>query len=386
MRTPLTYVSLIPLLFALSLVHGCSDTTVENDDEGTGGFSSSTGGGSLGTGGGSGGALSGSGGALGSGGAPTGGSMQSDGGGESGNGGSSSGGMTSGGSTGQSGGATGNGGTAPMGAGGQEADGTGGEGPFGSGGSAGHTLPPITDYSQSGPFPTITETSVGPGAGYTVFRPEPLSTDGFLHAPIVFGPGIGQSVTVHTQMLTNFASHGFIVVGTPVLNGGPGDDGNFQKMQEGLAWILAQNEGSGPYGGKVWIDHAISMGFSVGGTAAVELGGDEAVLTVVSIHGHTASAALHGTMLQTTGTGDTVGLPLQQNTYAMSEVPTFLATLTGASHGYIEQDGGGDERPAILAWMRYFIYNDQGAEHYFFGNDCELCKAPWENPQRKNWD
>jgi hypothetical protein len=63
-----------------------------------------------------------------------------------------------------------------------------------------------------------------------------------------------------------------------------------------------------------------------------------------------------------------------------------LATLTGASHGYIEQAGGGEERPAILAWMRYWIYGDTGAEHFFFGDDCVLCMAPWENPQRKNWD
>ena len=61
------------------------------------------------------------------------------------------------------------------------------------------------------------------------------------------------------------------------------------------------------------------------------------------------------------------------------------ATLTGAPHGYIEQNGGGEERPAILAWMRYWIYNDSGAKHYFYGDDCVMCMAPWENPQRKNW-
>jgi hypothetical protein len=127
------------------------------------------------------------------------------------------------------------------------------------------------------------------------------------------------------------------------------------------------------------------MGFSVGGTSAVEIGGDPAVATVVSIHGHKAQAALHGPMLQTTGTEDTVGMPLQQQTYDLSEVQTFLATLTGAQHTYIESNGGGEERPAIVAWMRYWIYSDTGAEKYFFGDDCLLCKTPWENPQRKNW-
>lgn len=269
-----------------------------------------------------------------------------------------------------------------MGAGGAPSVG----GSDGSGG-AGPVLPPVTDYSQPGPFETEVEQSVGPNNGYTVFRPTELGKDGFLHAPIIFGPGIGQQVSVHTTMLRNFASHGFVVVGSPVLNGGPGDAGNRMKLQDGLRWILEENGKAGSkYEGKLWVDHAVSMGFSVGGTAAVQVGGDPAVLTVVSIHGHTASAELRGTMLQTTGTGDTVGMPLQQATYDQSEVPTFLATLTNASHGYIEQDGGGEERPAIVAWMRYWIYGDMGARAHFFGNDCVLCRAPWENPQRKNWD
>lgn len=205
------------------------------------------------------------------------------------------------------------GGAADPGSGGAESEGSGGEA-AGSGGSAGPMLPPITDYSQSGPFDTTIDTQVGPGGSYTVYRPETLGEDDFLHAPIVFGPGIGQSVSVHNVMLTNFASHGFVVVGTPVLNGGPGDAGNLEKMQAGLDWILEQNTTAGIYQGKLWVDHVISMGFSVGGTSAVQLGGDEAVATVVSIHGHRASAELRGTMLQTTGTQDTVGMPLQQQT------------------------------------------------------------------------
>jgi dienelactone hydrolase len=226
---------------------------------------------------------------------------------------------------------------------------------------------------------------VGPNNGYTVYRPTTLGESGFKHSPIVFGPGIGQAVTVHTTMLTNFASHGYVVVGTPVLNGGPGDAGNLKLMQDGLAWILAQNTAASIYQGKLAVDRAVAMGYSVGGTSAVQLGGHEAVATTVSIHGHTAQSAMHGPLLQTTGTKDTVGVPLQQATYKTSQVQTFLATLTGADHGYIQNAGGGEERPAILAWLRYWLNGDQGAKRYFFGDDCVLCKAPWENPQRKNW-
>ena len=246
----------------------------------------------------------------------------------------------------------------------------------------GSKLPPITDYSAKGPFATKAETT----SGYSIFRPDPLGQNGFLHAPIVFGPGIGQAATAHTTMLTNFASHGFVVVGTPVLNEGPGGANNLKTMQAALDWIVKQNTTAGSiFQGKLWADHCVSMGYSVGGTSAVQMGGAAAVFTVVSIHGHTAEAALHGPMLQTTGTKDNVGLPLQQATYDKSKVQTFLATLTGADHGYIGTNGGGEERKVIVAWMRYWIYNDTGAKHFFYGDDCVLCKAPWENPQRKNW-
>jgi dienelactone hydrolase len=186
-------------------------------------------------------------------------------------------------------------------------------------------------------------------------------------------------------MLTNFASHGFVVVGTPVLSQGPGGAQNLQTMKDALTWIIAQNTTEGVFKGKLWVDHAVSMGFSVGGTSAVQLGGEPAIFTVVSIHGHTAEAALHGPMLQTTGTNDNVGRPLQQATFDKSKVQTFLGTLTGAAHQYIESNGGGEERKAIVAWMRYWIYNDTGAKNFFWGDDCVLCKTPWQNPQRKNW-
>ncbi|HKO50687.1 MAG TPA: hypothetical protein VJV79_23365, partial [Polyangiaceae bacterium] len=255
----------------------------------------------------------------------------------------------------------------------------------GASGSAGSTLPAVTDYTKAGPFATTVETKLGPSSGYTVYRPKTLGENGFKHSPIIFGPGIGQSVTVHATMLTNFASHGYVVVGTPVLNGGPGDAGNLKLMQDGLTWILAQNAVAGVYQGKLDVNRAVAMGYSVGGTSAVQLGGQQAVATTVSIHGHTAKSAMHGPLLQTTGTKDTVGVPLQQATYMTSEVQTFLATLTGADHGYIQNAGGGDERPAIVAWMRYWLNGDMGAKHYFFGDDCVLCKSPWEKPQRKNW-
>jgi dienelactone hydrolase len=250
----------------------------------------------------------------------------------------------------------------------------------------GSPLPPITDYSALGPFSTVVEANVGPGGNYTIFRPDPLGKDGFLHAPIIYGHGIGGQVSGAANFLRNIASHGFVIIGCNVLNGGPNSPANNTAMTNGLNWILQQNGAAGSkYQGKLAVDRASSMGYSVGGTAAVDIGGHEAIKTVVSIHGHISTATLRGTLLQTSGTRDNVGLPMQQQTFANSKVQTFLGTVTNADHGYISRDNGGVQRPAIVAWLRYWIYNDTGARHYFYGDDCVMCKAPWENPQRKNW-
>lgn len=264
------------------------------------------------------------------------------------------------------------------------AGGTGGDGTTTSS-TTGSPLPPTDDYSADGPFSTTVDANTGPGGNYTVYRPDPLGEDGFLHAPIIFGPGINMQVSAMAGLLTSFATHGFVVVGCNLLTGPPNDAGNRQAMLDGLDWIVAQNDEPGIYQGKLDVTHAVSMGYSVGGTAAVEVGAHEAVATTVSIHGHIATSALHGPMLQTSGTQDTVGLPMQQETFDNSEVQTFLGTVTNADHGYIQADNGGVQRPAIIAWMRYWIYNDTGAAHYFYGDDCVMCTAPWENPQRKNW-
>jgi len=396
---------------------GGSGGTTSPDTGGTSGTGGSSTGGTSGSGGsvatggvpatggtnaggtGSGGA-SGTGGTVGTGGSPGSGGVQATGGvgsggatgvggatgGRSGRGGATT--ATGGAAGGVTGGAPGTGGQTggQTGTGGQPGTGGGGGGAGGGGSLAcASTLPAATDYSAAGPFATTTENNTGPDGKSVVYRPRTLGENGFLHAPIIFGPGIGMQASQLSGLLLSFASHGFVVVGTAVLNGGPNDPANKATMQNALTWIIQQNDKAGTYQGKIATKCAVSMGYSVGGTAAVEIGSDPAVATVVSIHGHKATAALHGTMLQTSGTNDGVGLPMQQYTFDNSKVQTFMGTVSGADHGYIQNATGGVQRPAIIAWMRYWINGDTGAKSYFYGDDCVMCKAPWTNPQRKNW-
>ncbi|HEV3311627.1 MAG TPA: hypothetical protein VG815_14030, partial [Chloroflexota bacterium] len=117
---------------------------------------------------------------------------------------------------------------------------TGGRGSVGGMTSTAQTLPPITDYTQPGPFKTTVEAKVGPGNNYTIYRPDPLGANGFLHSPIIFGPGIATScdplgsLNIYTTLLTHFASHGFVTICVNSLSGSPGAPANLDAMKMGL--------------------------------------------------------------------------------------------------------------------------------------------------------
>ena len=252
-------------------------------------------------------------------------------------------------------------------------------------------LPPISDYSSFGPFKTVSESNTGPDGTYTIVRPETLDKDGFLFAPITFGPGITLTVESMMGLLERIASHGFVIIGRP-LNGGPGNAENNRRMIAGLDWLIEQNDKEGsPFKGRLDVEHAVAMGYSVGATAAVDISAHKAISTVVAIHGHSAKSEFRGPVLLMGGTKDVMrdGQSWLAPTYEALQAQTFFSLVEGATHGYIMStvDGvfGGVETPAMIAWLRYWIYNDQEAKKYFQGDNCVMCSAPWTNAQRKNW-
>lgn len=252
-------------------------------------------------------------------------------------------------------------------------------------------LAPVSNYTDFGPFTPVVENGTGPDGTYTIVRPQTLGSNGFKHAPIIFGPGIGGAMESMADLQRRIASHGFVIIGRQ-LDGGPRDAENNRRMIAGLDWLIAQNSTSGSlFEGKLDVDRAASMGYSVGGTGAVDIGAHKAIITVISIHGHSAEAALHGTLLLLGGTNDVMrdGRSWLAPTYDASQVPTIFSLVKDANHGYPSRsvDGvqSGVEAPAMIAWLRYWIYGDQGARNYFFGDDCVLCTAPWTDTQRKNW-
>lgn len=281
------------------------------------------------------------------------------------------------------GGALGTGGGTIGGAPGTGGSGTGGSGEPTGTGCEGLTIAPTENYGVNGPYGAQTVNNTGPNGQYTLIRPQRLGENGTKHPIATWGNGITTTPALYPGLLNAIASHGFVIIASNSTNV------TAAMMTQGLEWLIQQN-GSGDLAGKLEPKCAVTVGYSLGGGAAVTSGSHAAVKATVSFHGLTGTGQqnLKGPLLLFTSTGDTFVTKAQfvQPCYnASTKVPTIMATIdiSGASHLYPLGDAGEERAPAI-AWLRLWIYGDQGGKKYFYGPDCLLCKTPWIDIQRKN--
>jgi hypothetical protein len=237
-------------------------------------------------------------------------------------------------------------------------------------------------------FDTKVVTGTGPDGNYTIFQPATLGENGFVHPPVAWGNGLATTPDQYSEWLTNVAANGFVVIANP----GTGSDP--MVVRQGLEWLLAQND-TGDYAGKLAVECAATIGYSMGGGAAVGAGSHPAVKAVVSVHGlQDASEAVSGPLLLTTSDDDSFVTPsgYVQPCYDRSSVqPTIMATyITGNApsfNGHLTPIGnGGQDADPTIQWLRYWLYGDPAAKAWFFGDDCTLCKSPWGMIQKKNYD
>jgi hypothetical protein len=259
----------------------------------------------------------------------------------------------------------------------------------GGGAAPGSMLPPIDDYSKNGPFSPLTAQNTGPDGQYTMVRPSDLGKDGFKHPIATWGNGITTTPALYPGLLDAIASHGFVIIASN------SSTVTASMLTSGLDWLIEQNTAAGELQGKLDIERAVTIGYSLGGGAAVDAGKHPAVIATVSWHGlQGGSESLHGPLLLITSTHD--GFVTKEGYVKpcydrSSKVPTVMATLdvdeAPSFNGHLYPLGdAGDERAPAIAWLRLWVYGDTGGRKYFYGADCLLCKDGWTDIQRKNGD
>jgi pimeloyl-ACP methyl ester carboxylesterase len=242
-------------------------------------------------------------------------------------------------------------------------------------------LPPVTDYNQPGPFSgMMEEDNTGPGGSYTLYRPANLdSTPGFKFIPATWGNGIGTTPQTY-WWFNGITSHGFVMIASNS-SSVTSDD-----MTQGLDWLIMQNDVAGELQGKLDTSRAVCVGYSLGGQASVGCGAHPKVIATVAMHPAGGSPiGLHGPLLLFSGLNDTVCVPATfvQPIFDSSPVPTFFGMLSDADHFEPTPLAGNRETAPTAAWLRLWVFGDEGAKSMFYGPSCTLCMAPWTMPQSK---
>jgi len=251
-------------------------------------------------------------------------------------------------------------------------------------GPATGTFPPIDDPWAAGPFTVDTLRNAGPAGNATVLYPHELGQDGLKHPIVVWDNGAGQTgLSIYGALLDHLASHGFAVYAAYSAT----DQGT--ELTQGLDWMTAQaSTADSPFFGKLDTTKTAAMGHSQGSIATFAIAADPRLTTTLHLsggtnpdiaQGHETLPNLHNPAAFLCGEPGGDGLIVGDTAsewcaydFEHTDVPVFLAQITGASH----ISAPGMTLGACAAWLRWQLMADTTQRAMFAEPDCTLCKRP----------
>ena len=243
----------------------------------------------------------------------------------------------------------------------------------------------------------MTEENVGPQAGvgvdggtppqFTLFRPKDMAQGGLCHPVVTWGNGTGTTPSIYQALLTQLASHGFVVIASNSTNVA---QGNPAPMVAGVTWVLEQNaDPTSVMYQRIDTTHIGATGHSQGGFATTTAGADSHITTIAPICGAMAQRNLHGPAMLLCGGNDTTvpcdGM-IKTAFDGITNQPVMLADYLTADHGSWLTFGRQALSPievAVTAWMRVHLMGDTALRPRFYTASCTLCQdAGWKITQK----
>jgi hypothetical protein len=246
------------------------------------------------------------------------------------------------------------------------------------------SFPAIGDPWMPGPFTVATLPGAGPSNNATVLYPSELGKDGLKHPIVIWDNGAGQTgLGIYQSILQHLASHGFAVYAAYSAT----DQGT--EITQGIDWMIMQAGTSGsPFYQKLDIAKVATMGHSQGSIATFATAADKRITTTIHLsggtnpdiaQGHATLPNLHNPAAficgEVGGDGLVVGDAASEwcaYDFEHTDVPVFLAQITGASH----ITAPGMTLGACASWLRWHLMGDTTQRAMFAGPDCTLCKRP----------
>jgi pimeloyl-ACP methyl ester carboxylesterase len=245
---------------------------------------------------------------------------------------------------------------------------------------AASTFPSVKGaWDAPGPYATAVQV----GAVNTLYYPRDIATSPRRHPVIVWGNGTGAAPLVYRELLLHWASHGFIVsaANTPTSNLGI-------SMRLGID-ALAQADGNPAsiFHRRVDLGHIGASGHSQGGAAAIVVGADSRIDTIVPIQpGPLADIDnVDVPAFLMAGQDDSIVFPaLVRYFYNDADhIPAIYGEIRDADHFTIVGDPGPFAAPTT-AWFRLHLLGDAEARPQFYGSACGICTdtRTWSDVRR----
>ncbi len=237
------------------------------------------------------------------------------------------------------------------------------------------------DFGAPGPYATAVEV----GAITTLYYPRDIADSDRRHPVIVWGNGTGGVPLAYRDLMLHWASQGFVVAAanTPMSNLGI-------SMRASIDMLTGRNADRGSvFFDRVDLEHIGASGHSQGGAAAIVVGSDPRIDTILPIQpGPLANInAVRVPALLLAGQRDSIVFPALVKAFynAADHIPALYGEVRGADHFTVVGDPGPFAAPTT-AWFRAHLMGDRTAGAQFFGPGCGICTdtATWSDVRRNS--
>ena len=257
----------------------------------------------------------------------------------------------------------------------------------------------------TGPFPAVMEMDPSLPT-HTVYHPANLDHLGANKLPIVaFGNGSCRNDgAAYRNLLTEVASHGFLVIATGPVGGAPTTARprtQASQLLDAIDWAIGQDKRKASrYFGKLDTNEIAVMGHSCGGYQALQVSGDPRVKTSVILNAGVfmdmkpASAwtmtkddlaKLHAPALYLDGGPDDMAYETAEDDFSrISSIPLFKGEMDVGHMATYEEPNAGRFGQVVSAWLSWQLKGDAKAKQMFAGPNCGLCADPEWKVTRKN--
>lgn len=209
--------------------------------------------------------------------------------------------------------------------------------------------------------------------GFVVYRPVDMnryvSRNGKLPV-VVYANGGCMNTSVHVEkMLTEIASHGYIVVAIGEMQNYPHDRAEqptpSSMLVDAMDWVVAQNaDNKSAYYNKVDVDAIAAAGHSCGGAQVLAVANDSRIKTYMILNAGMGEMEMAGASKKSLkqlhapiiymigGKGDIAYENARQDYKAIKKVPVVFADMSKAGHGAtFTQPFGGDFAKMSVRWL-----------------------------------